>query len=106
MDDFIENDADDFLTIHSTYNRDTHCPKRNNVDYTINKVGREILRLCIGNRLRILIGRLTGDLDGKYTYYQTNGASTVDYALASEALIKKILGFPISLSHVLSALTW
>ena len=102
MDDFIENDADDFLTIHSTYNRDTHCPKRNNVDYTINKVGREILRLCIGNRLRILNGRLTGDLDGKYTYYQTNGASTVDYALASEALIKKILGFPISLKLTLS----
>ena len=95
LNDFIENDADDFLTIHSTYNRDTHCPKRNNADYTINKVGREILRLCIGNRLRILNGRLTGDLDGKYTCYQTNGASTVDYALASEALIKKILGFQV-----------
>ena len=95
LNDFIENDADDFLTIHNTYNRDTHCPKRNNADYTINKVGREILRLCIGNRLRILNGRLTGDLDGKYTCYQTNGASTVDYALASEDLIKTILGFQV-----------
>ena len=37
LNDFIENDADDFLTFHSTYNRDTHCPKRNNADYTINK---------------------------------------------------------------------
>ena len=95
LNDFIENDADDFLTIHNTYNRDTDCPKRNNTDYTINKVGREILRLCIGNRLRILNGRLTGDLDGKYTCYQTNGASTVDYALASEDLIKTILGFQV-----------
>ena len=40
-------------------------------------------------------GRLTGDLDGKYTCYQTNGASTVDYALASEAPIKKIIGFQV-----------
>ena len=37
-------------------------------------------------------GRLTGDLDGKYTCYQTNGASTVDYALPSEDLVKTILG--------------
>ena len=95
LNDFIEKDADDFLTIQNTYNRDTDCPKRNNTDYTINKVGREILRLCIGNRLRILNGRLTGDLDGKYTCYQTNGASTVDYALASEDLIKTILGFQV-----------
>ena len=95
LNDFIENNADDFLTIHNTYNRDTDCPKRNNTDYTMNKVGREILRLCIGNRLRILNGRLTGDLDGKYTCYQTNGASTVDYALASEDLIKTILGFQV-----------
>ena len=56
LNDFIENDADDFLTIHNTHNRDTDCPKRNNADYTINKVGREILRLYIhvGNRYRIL----------------------------------------------------
>ena len=45
--------------------------------------------------MRILNGRLTGDLDGKYTCYQTNGASTVDYPLASEVLIKKILGFQV-----------
>ena len=40
LNDFIENDADDFLTIHNTYNQDTLCPKRNNADYSINKVGR------------------------------------------------------------------
>ena len=76
LNDFIENDADDFLTMNNTYIQDKHFPKRNNADYTVNKVGGEILRLCIGNRLRILNGRLTGDFDGKYTSYQTNGAST------------------------------
>ena len=73
LNDFFRNDADDVLTIHNTYNRDKHCLKRNNADYAINKVGREMLRLCIGNRLRILNGRLTSDLDGKYYCYQTNG---------------------------------
>ena len=34
LNDFIENDAEDFLTIHNTYHRDTLCPKRNNADYT------------------------------------------------------------------------
>ena len=80
---------------NSSYNRHALCPKRNNANYIINKVGREILRLCIGNRLRILNGRLTGDLDRNNTCYQTNGASTVDYALASEALINTILGFQV-----------
>ena len=95
LNDFIENDADDFLTMNNSYIRDKHFPKRNNADYTVNKVGGEILRLCIGNRLRILNGRLTGDFDGKYTSYQTNGATTVDYAIASEDLLKTILGFQV-----------
>ena len=66
-----------------------------NADYTVNKVGGEILRLCIGNRLRILNGRLTGDLDGKLTSYQRTGAGTVDYGIASEELLKSILGFQV-----------
>ena len=99
LNDFIENDADDFLTMNRTYIRDKHFPKRNNIDYIVNKVGGEILRLRIGNRLRILNGRLTGDFDGKYTSYQTNGASTVDYAIASEDLLKTILRFQV---HLLS----
>ena len=45
--------------------------------------------------MRILNVRLAGDRDGKYTCYKTNGASTVDYALASENLITTILGFQV-----------
>ena len=45
--------------------------------------------------MRILNGRLTGDFYGKYTCYQTNGASTVNYTLASEDAIKVILGFQV-----------
>ena len=82
LNDFIERDCQDFLVIPDTYNLDKNWPKRNNADYTVNKLGGEILQLCIANKLRILNGRVTGDLDGKLTSYQSTGASTVDYGIA------------------------
>ena len=95
LNDFIENDTHGPVLPNDIYHLDEHCPKRNNADYTVNKVGGEILRLCIGNRLRILNGRLTGDLDGKLTSYQRTGAGTVDYGIVSEELLKSILGFQV-----------
>ena len=64
LNDFIENDCQDFMAADNAYNLDKNWLKRNNVDYSVNKLGGEILRLCIGNKLRILNGRVTGDLDG------------------------------------------
>ena len=61
LNDFIENDTHGPVLPNDIYHLDEHCPKCNIVDYTVNKVGGEILRLCIGNRLRILNGRLTDD---------------------------------------------
>ena len=62
---------------------------------SFNKLGDQTLRLCIGNKLRILNGRVTGDLDGKLTSYQYNGASTVDYGIISEHLQNIVLGFQV-----------
>ena len=92
LNDVIENDCHDFLANDDAYNIDKNWPKRNNRDYTVNKLGGEISRLCIGNKLTILNGRVTGDLDGKLTSYQSNGASTVDYGIVSEDLV---LGFEV-----------
>ena len=39
--------------------------------------------------------RLTVDLDGKLTSYQRTGAGTVDHGIASEELLKSILGFQV-----------
>jgi len=64
-------------------------------DYTVNKLGGEILRLCVGNKLRKLNGRVTGDLDSKLTSYQYNGGSTVDYGIVSEDLQNTVLGFQV-----------
>ncbi|KAL9967640.1 hypothetical protein ACROYT_G025915 [Oculina patagonica] len=45
--------------------------------------------------LALCNGRVTGDLDGKLTSYQTNGASTVDYGIVSEDLQDTVLGFQV-----------
>ena len=95
MNDFIENDCQDFTATDNAYDLDKNWPKRNNADYSFNKLGDETLRLCIGNKLRILNGRVTGDLDGKLTSYQYNGASTVDYGIVSEHLQNIVLGFQV-----------
>ena len=60
----------------NAYDLDKNWPKRNNADYSFNKLGNETLRLCIGNKLRIL-----------------NGVSTVDYGMVSEHLQNIVLGF-------------
>ncbi|KAI8518811.1 G-protein coupled receptor [Branchiostoma belcheri] len=36
------------------------------------------------HHLRVLNGRVLGDLKGRYTCYQPNGCSTVDYAIAGK----------------------
>jgi len=71
LNDLIENDCFDFLPDDAACNLEKNWPKRNNGDYTANKLGGEVLRLCIGYKLRILNGRATGDLDGKLTSYQS-----------------------------------
>ena len=95
LNDFVENDCQDFTATDNAYDPDKNWPKRNNADYSFNKLGEETLRLCIGNKLRILNGRVTGDLDGKLTSYQYNGASTVDYGMVSEHLPNIVLGFQV-----------
>ena len=70
LNDFIENDTHGLVLPNDICHLDEHFPKRNNPDDTLNKVAGDILQLCMGNRLRFLNGRLTGNLDGKLTSYQ------------------------------------
>ena len=45
---------------------------------------KELLDMCISSQLRILNGRTFGDSTGKFTSYQYNGNSVIDYCLISE----------------------
>ena len=62
----------------------------------IDKRGRDLLDFCIGHQLRILNGRILGDLLGNYTCYTPNGCSTVDYAIVSENVLESILYFKVN----------
>ena len=110
LNDFIDNEfpENDFqipIAIEKRYSKDSH----------INNYGRSLLDLCVGNNLIILNGRTKGDFTGQYTCHTYNGASVVDYAIASYDLLKSIINFSVDnvnefshhscLSFVLSAKT-
>ncbi len=71
--------------------------KRSNCDTgNPNKHGRNLINLCRSTNLRILNGRKFGDTIGNLTCFSHNGASCVDYALASQSLFDKISLFYVS----------
>ena len=55
-----------------------------------------LLSLCKSSQLKILNGRKIGDSLGYYTYYHTNGCSTVDYTLCQQNFMDEIRYFSIS----------
>ena len=72
---------------------------RNNVDTTCNQFEKLFLDLCVNHGIRILNGRLTGDLFGNYTYYSgnnSNGASAIDYTAASMHILDRFKFLHIS----------
>ena len=70
--------------------------KRNNEDKKMNKYGRKLTNLCIQTSSYIANGRTLGDLQGKFTCYEHNGTSTVDYAVISETMYTHITTFKVS----------
>ena len=94
-DDFIINDDDNYLPLQEDYVIDTNMVHRNSQDTKVCSRGRKLLEICISSRLRILNGRTFGDLHGKYTSYQYNGNSVIDYGVLSEEQMSNILYFHV-----------
>ena len=90
--DFIINDDDKHTPVTDTYISDEyeHLSARHNKDTTINKYGKHLLTLCQEYQLRIMNGRILGDLEDKLTCFKWNGCSTVDYAIVHKDLYNKI----------------
>ncbi len=61
-----------------------------------NSHGRNLLNLCRSSDLRILNGRIFGDSSGNLTCFSNNGASCVDYAIASQSLYEEISLFYVN----------
>ena len=73
---------------------ETRC--RNNMDQGFNSYGPKLIDLCKAVPLRILNGRVLGDLFGKYTCFTPRGNSAVDYAAVSPQLLKSVRYFSVS----------
>ena len=90
--DFITSDSDaDYATFDSQYSPDYTCNIRNSEDEIICSRGRDLIDLCIQSKMRILNGRILGDLSGKFTSHCSIGSSVIDYCICSDKLLSKIL---------------
>ena len=59
-------------------------PLRRNRDPEMNYFGKKLIRFCKTTGVRIINGRVNGDLEGELTFVSHTGKSLLDYGLASE----------------------
>ena len=93
--DFNVTDDGKYTLVPEQYNRDEHESLCNfeNKDIklcSIHDYGKTLLDLCIETELRILTGRMLGDLDGKLTRHKWNGSSTMDNGMVQNNLFREI----------------
>ena len=81
--DFTIENEKDLNYLPQEYELDTIRSVRNNQDTSVNEYGQQLLDLCIETKLRILNGRMRGDLQGHLTYVGFHACSTVDLVLTS-----------------------
>ena len=94
--DFYDRKDLSFLNLEDNLScGNTSIQKRGNQDKKTNNFGVKLLNLCKQSQLLIVNGRTIGDFEGKYTSFQFNGCSTVDYSVASKALINDIISFQV-----------
>lgn len=90
--DYITGDSASHIPIkNDAYIIDTAVVQRHSRDNTVDSRGKDLLELCIANKLRITNGRTFGDTHGKFTCHNYAGSSVVDYFIVSEQLLNDIL---------------
>ena len=76
--------------------RKTLSKQRENCDNEVNPQGLKLIDFCKSFDIQILNGRTNSDPWGSFTHYNINkGASTIDYALASDSLSDEIKSFNV-----------
>ena len=94
--DYVRNDSDIPIPSPLSYVIDEDELQRTSMDMSTNAQGRNLLDLCISNRLRIRNGRHNGDRQGKYTCYTSRGCSVVDYVVVSADMQCRITNFCVA----------
>jgi exonuclease III len=94
----------------SGYIEDVPINRRNMDKHKVDSYGDRLLDMCKSTGLRILNGRILGDIHGNTTCYSPNGApSTIDYFAAQVSLLNKVKIFrvhhltPLSIHCMISA---
>ncbi|CAC5392082.1 unnamed protein product [Mytilus coruscus] len=98
LEDFIRNNDDDcnyYVPVSEEYESDKIKQSRLSNDNKSCSRGKELLDMCISSQIRILYGRAFGDYQGKFTSYQYNGNSVIDYCLVTEDFIENVLYFHV-----------
>lgn len=89
--DYINGDSASHIPVYDAYIIDTAVGQRHSRDNTVDSRGKDLLELCIANKLRITNGRTFGDAHGKCTCHIYTGSSVVDFFIVSEQLLNDIL---------------
>ena len=66
----------------------------------MNARGRIFLETCTALNLRILNGRIVGDLEDKKTCFHCNGSSVVDYVIGSKSILRNVQNLIVGLKRV------
>ena len=101
--DFIFNENNDHIPVPppDLYEVDTvETSLRNNCDQISNSYGSKLIDLCKTVPLRILNGRLLGDLLGNFTCFTSRGCSAVDIGAVSPSLFKDVRYFLVDTPHL------
>ena len=81
QDGIIESARDNnFITLPNDYQID-NLPKRHSLDTKTNRYKKPFLDFLLRSNLRVINGRILGDLNGSFTCYEWNGHSQIDYFL-------------------------
>ena len=90
MQETISDDDNVFLNVPEDYEADEPYIRQSQDSGTINSRGRNLLETCTALNLRILNGRIVGDLGGKKTCFHYNGSSVVDYVIAYKNILRNV----------------
>ena len=74
---------------------DAELPPRSSEDQEYNPPGVRMTSMCQSCDLVILNGRCWGDLDGTFTFNNTNGHSVIDYGLVPRPLLNYVNSFSV-----------
>ncbi len=102
--DYISNDdsASSYIMLPDSYTGDVPL-HRNNSDNVCNGYGTSLLDMCCNHGIRILNGRMVGDLLGSHTFHSAQGVSCVDYTVVDVTLLARVRYFSIAdPDHLLS----